>query len=139
MSTRYSGLPDGLPGNDDYGTMSAWYMFAALGFYPQAGSTTYIVCNPHTHNHYLDLHLGSFLVASHATRNFAAHAQLGSPVFPQAVVRLANNTRLVITAHNANADNIYVQKAHLPPPPHSYLLVNLALRSLSSLAPFRWR
>lgn len=77
MSTRYSGLPDGLPGNDDYGTMSAWYMFAALGFYPQAGSTTYI---------------------------------LGSPVFPQAVVHLANNTRLVITAHNANADNIYVQK-----------------------------
>jgi putative alpha-1,2-mannosidase len=43
MSTRYSGLPDGLPGNDDYGTLSAWYMFAALGFYPQAGSTTYIV------------------------------------------------------------------------------------------------
>jgi putative alpha-1,2-mannosidase len=46
MSTRYSGLPDGLPGNDDYGTMSAWYMFASLGFYPQAGSTNYIVPNP---------------------------------------------------------------------------------------------
>ncbi|HEY8720048.1 GH92 family glycosyl hydrolase [Pengzhenrongella sp.] len=25
----------GLPGNDDLGTMSAWYVFAALGFYPQ--------------------------------------------------------------------------------------------------------
>jgi putative alpha-1,2-mannosidase len=110
MSTRYSGLPDGLPGNDDYGTMSAWYMFAALGFYPQAGSTTYIVCTSPTHNHYLALHLGSLWLPH--TCNFAV--QLGSPVFPQAVVHLANNTRLVITAHNANADNIYVQKAHSP-------------------------
>jgi putative alpha-1,2-mannosidase len=30
-------------------------------------------------------------------------------VFPQAVVHLANDTKLVITAHNANTDNIYVQ------------------------------
>jgi putative alpha-1,2-mannosidase len=27
--------PKGLPGNDDLGTMSAWYVFAALGLYPQ--------------------------------------------------------------------------------------------------------
>lgn len=27
--------PGGLPGNDDLGTMSAWYVFAAMGFYPQ--------------------------------------------------------------------------------------------------------
>jgi putative alpha-1,2-mannosidase len=24
----------GLPGNDDYATMSAWLVFASLGFYP---------------------------------------------------------------------------------------------------------
>ncbi|GAA4588095.1 hypothetical protein GCM10023194_38790 [Planotetraspora phitsanulokensis] len=28
----------GLPGNDDLGTMSAWYVFAALGMYPQTPS-----------------------------------------------------------------------------------------------------
>nr|WP_246037603.1 glycoside hydrolase domain-containing protein [Saccharothrix texasensis] len=27
--------PGGLPGNDDLGTMSAWYVFAALGVYPR--------------------------------------------------------------------------------------------------------
>lgn len=27
--------PDGLPGNDDGGAMSSWYVFAALGFYPE--------------------------------------------------------------------------------------------------------
>ena len=33
-STMYRDEPDGLPGNDDCGQMSAWYVFAALGFYP---------------------------------------------------------------------------------------------------------
>jgi len=27
--------PGGIPGNDDAGTMSAWYVFSALGFHPQ--------------------------------------------------------------------------------------------------------
>ena len=32
---RYYGVkPDGLCGNDDCGQMSAWYVFAAMGFYP---------------------------------------------------------------------------------------------------------
>lgn len=30
----YKNAPDGLKGNDDCGQMSAWYMFASLGFYP---------------------------------------------------------------------------------------------------------
>ncbi len=31
--------PSGLPGNDDLGTMSAWYVFAALGLYPRTPSS----------------------------------------------------------------------------------------------------
>jgi predicted alpha-1,2-mannosidase len=30
----YDNKPDGLPGNEDCGQMSAWYIFSALGFYP---------------------------------------------------------------------------------------------------------
>ncbi len=30
----YTSKPDGLPGNDDLGAMSAWYVFAAIGAYP---------------------------------------------------------------------------------------------------------
>jgi len=37
-SLVYKTGPGGLPGNDDLGTMSAWYVFAALGMYPQAPS-----------------------------------------------------------------------------------------------------
>jgi predicted alpha-1,2-mannosidase len=31
---HFRNTPDGLPGNDDAGTMSAWYVFSALGVYP---------------------------------------------------------------------------------------------------------
>lgn len=37
-SLVYKTGPGGLPGNDDLGTMSAWYVFAALGLYPQTPS-----------------------------------------------------------------------------------------------------
>lgn len=44
--TKYGTGPDGLDGNDDAGTLSAWYVFSALGLYPLAGSDLYIVGTP---------------------------------------------------------------------------------------------
>lgn len=38
---------DGLPGNDDGGTMSAWLLFDWLGFYPIAGSDLVVLGAPH--------------------------------------------------------------------------------------------
>jgi predicted alpha-1,2-mannosidase len=35
VDTAYGVGPSGLPGNDDLGTMSAWYVFAAIGLFPQ--------------------------------------------------------------------------------------------------------
>ena len=37
---------DGLPGNDDGGTMSAWLLFDWLGFFPLAGSEFFILGAP---------------------------------------------------------------------------------------------
>ena len=34
------------PGNDDYGTMSAWYTFAAMGLYPVTGMSWYYLGSP---------------------------------------------------------------------------------------------
>lgn len=45
-ANKFSSLPDGLPGNDDYGTMSAWYVWVAFGLYPLTGTTTYFVGSP---------------------------------------------------------------------------------------------
>lgn len=41
MQTEYLNTPGGLSGNDDAGQMSAWYMFAAMGFYPVCPGTPY--------------------------------------------------------------------------------------------------
>lgn len=34
IAKLYDNTPDGLPGNEDCGQMSAWYIFSTLGFYP---------------------------------------------------------------------------------------------------------
>ena len=34
LDTYYKNTPDGLPGNDDTGTMSAWAIYAMMGIYP---------------------------------------------------------------------------------------------------------
>jgi predicted alpha-1,2-mannosidase len=41
MDTKYANRYDGLDGNDDGGTLSAWYVFSSLGFYPVAGTDIY--------------------------------------------------------------------------------------------------
>uniref|UniRef100_A0AAU1ZSX0 GH92 family glycosyl hydrolase n=1 Tax=Streptomyces sp. NBC_00093 TaxID=2975649 RepID=A0AAU1ZSX0_9ACTN len=47
LNTVYGTGPSGLPGNDDLGTMSAWYVFSALGLYPQTpGSANLLLGTP---------------------------------------------------------------------------------------------
>jgi predicted alpha-1,2-mannosidase len=47
MSQNYGNGPDGLPGNDDGGTLSAWYFWSALGFYPVCpGGNRYEIGSP---------------------------------------------------------------------------------------------
>ncbi|MGI6249186.1 MAG: GH92 family glycosyl hydrolase [Acutalibacteraceae bacterium] len=41
LAERHSTDVDGLDGNDDGGTLSAWYVFSAMGFYPVAGTDLY--------------------------------------------------------------------------------------------------
>ena len=42
----FSAAPDGLPGNDDAGTLSAWYVWSAIGLYPSTGQPFYYVGSP---------------------------------------------------------------------------------------------
>ncbi|MDH6453531.1 MULTISPECIES: GH92 family glycosyl hydrolase [unclassified Streptomyces] len=43
MRQLWSTRPGGIPGNDDLGAMSAWYVFSALGMYPQVPSRSELV------------------------------------------------------------------------------------------------
>lgn len=46
METKYKNSYYGIDGNDDGGTLSAWYLFSALGFYPVAGTDIYQLGSP---------------------------------------------------------------------------------------------
>ncbi|MBN2309703.1 MAG: GH92 family glycosyl hydrolase, partial [Candidatus Hydrogenedentes bacterium] len=46
LDNKYGTRHDGLDGNDDAGTLSAWYVFSALGIYPVAGSDKYQIGSP---------------------------------------------------------------------------------------------
>jgi predicted alpha-1,2-mannosidase len=47
MARFFGTGPDGIPGNDDTGTLSAWFVFSALGLYPDApGIPRYALGSP---------------------------------------------------------------------------------------------
>lgn len=46
LAERYRPTADGLPGNDDAGTLSSWFAFAAMGLYPNAGQPYYYLSAP---------------------------------------------------------------------------------------------
>ena len=81
METEYLNDPGGLSGNDDAGQMSAWYVFASLGFYPVCPGTPYYM--------------------------------IASPSFKKAVIKLENNKKFILIAHNASPENIYIRSVKL--------------------------
>lgn len=47
LESKFQTGSDGLSGNDDFGQMSAWYLFSTMGFYPVApGSPDYALGSP---------------------------------------------------------------------------------------------
>lgn len=47
LDNHYKNAPDGIPGNDDTGTMSAWAVFSMIGIYPDCpGEPTYTLTTP---------------------------------------------------------------------------------------------
>jgi predicted alpha-1,2-mannosidase len=66
----HSFLPDrhGLPGNDDAGAMSSWYVLSAIGLYPNAGQPYYYVGSPIFEESRIDLGQGrSFMIRAPGT------------------------------------------------------------------------
>ena len=47
LDNHYKNAPNGIPGNDDTGTMSAWAVFSMMGIYPDCpGEPTYTLTTP---------------------------------------------------------------------------------------------
>jgi predicted alpha-1,2-mannosidase len=63
----YSTAPDGYPGNDDLGTLSAWYVFASLGLYPEEPGTGVLALSTPAFRR-AEVHLANHRVATITTR-----------------------------------------------------------------------
>jgi predicted alpha-1,2-mannosidase len=75
LAEEYSDGPGGLGGNDDAGQMSAWYIFASMGFYPvNPISGEYILCSPLFDHIKIKLPNGKTLqIVSHKTTSTAKY------------------------------------------------------------------
>ena len=61
LAERFSTAVNGLDGNDDGGTLSAWYVFSAMGLYPVAGTDRYWIGSPNVNKAVIDLGTGKTL------------------------------------------------------------------------------
>lgn len=112
LASQYTSARDGVPGNDDSGSMGAWYAFHALGFYPNAGQNVYLI---------------------------------SSPMFDKVTLNFEDGKKLVVTAKNASAKNIYVQSCALNGKPldrcwlrHEELVFGGSLEFVMGARPSSW-
>lgn len=85
LATRHDTTPSGLDGNDDSGTLSAWYLLASMGFFPIAGTDHYAVASPIFERLEIDRDGGEpFVVRAPGTSEAARYVQTltigGDPV-----------------------------------------------------------
>ena len=88
MDNLYHTGRDGLPGNEDCGQMSAWYVFSALGFYPVTpGEDIYVLGTPIFDEATIHMQNGnSFTIqalGSSSENRYIQKASLGSTAFHQ--------------------------------------------------------
>lgn len=70
INEQYSSAIDGLPGNDDLGTMGAWYVFACVGLYPQIpGIGGFTVNTPIFENIVVKLKKGDLIIKGGSEKN----------------------------------------------------------------------
>ena len=78
LDENYSTAPDGLPGNDDTGTMSAWAVFSMMGLYPDCpGEPYYTLTTPRFSNIELDTEHGTITIATEGAGDYIESVKLG--------------------------------------------------------------
>ena len=78
LDENYSTTPDGLPGNDDTGTMSAWAVFSMMGLYPDCpGEPYYTLTTPRFERVEIDTDHGTLTITSEGEGDYISGVVLG--------------------------------------------------------------
>ncbi|HTV43119.1 MAG TPA: GH92 family glycosyl hydrolase [Candidatus Sulfotelmatobacter sp.] len=76
MTELYSSAPNGYPGNDDLGEMSSWYVFSALGMYPELpGSDILVLGSPLFPSAVVHLETGDVTITAKGAADNAPYVQ----------------------------------------------------------------
>jgi predicted alpha-1,2-mannosidase len=104
IAANYHAGLEGLPGNDDSGAMSSWFIFGQLGIFPNAGQDVYMIGSPAFAEATLHLADGKdFVIAAQnvTTENkYIVAAQLNGKALDRSWLRhseIASGGRLVFT------------------------------------------
>ena len=78
LDENYSTKPDGLPGNDDTGTMSTWAVFSMMGIYPDCpGEPYYTITTPRFERVEIDTDHGTIVISTEGEGNRIKGITLG--------------------------------------------------------------
>ncbi len=117
LPSQYKATTDGLGGNDDCGQMSAWMVFASLGFYPVApGSVEYALTSPSVKSAKVQLENGN---------TFTVNVSHQGPknVYIQAIYLNGKPLQRLFITH-ADIVNGGTLEFHLGPKPNTRLGIN---------------
>jgi predicted alpha-1,2-mannosidase len=79
LNENYATTPDGLPGNDDTGTMSAWAVFSMIGLYPDCpGEPYYTITTPRFERVEIDTQHGTITIECQGEGDYIDAVKLGS-------------------------------------------------------------
>lgn len=78
LNENYTTTPDGLPGNDDTGTMSTWAVFSMLGIYPDCpGEPYYTITTPRFERAEIDTQHGTIVIITEGNGDYINDIRLG--------------------------------------------------------------
>ena len=82
LDENYTTTPDGLPGNDDTGTMSAWALFSMMGIYPDCpGEPYYTITTPRFNRVEIDTTHGTMVITTEGEGDYIESMTLdGKPL-----------------------------------------------------------
>lgn len=93
LAKYFTARPDGIPGNDDTGTMSAWAVFSMLGFYPDCpGEPFYTLSAPVFDRAEIDTPQGTLVIEKSGEGEYIRRMTLGGK--PLAKYRLSHDELL---------------------------------------------
>ncbi|MCB1155674.1 glycoside hydrolase family 92 protein, partial [bacterium] len=105
--SKYALDPAGLDGNDDGGTLSAWYAWSALGLYPLNGTSCYVLSTPLFDKVVIQRPEGALTIQASGEGDYIESASLNGTALDDAVIchqRLEGERTLSVVRADAPTD-----------------------------------